>query len=174
MKNINWKTIPVILLMLSMSFGVLADGHKFIVGPPEFLLTVGTSFHNSEQGTAGTSNVVTLSVQSRTCYRSYVCYNPVFAHIKSERKSEHSDNNTGLGVDFKFKIPKVKNNGYFLSVGPVVFGDRLNGGAGSHLNYHVGIGMELRRVVVSVDMYGNPFDSNDGEPLQTVNVGYRF
>ena len=148
----------ILSIALLTASGARYAGHKLIVGPPEFIASIGSSSNNK---------AVTISVQARDCYKAtYVCYNPFFMHT--------NNNGDAVGMDFKFKAPRTMNNGYYISVGPAIFGEPLNHKDGARINYHVGAGMELNRFIFSADIYGNPFDTKEGEPLRMLNIGYRF
>lgn len=171
------KKLILSATLIAATFSAIAgDGvfDNFYKSTPELILKVGGSFNDGNGDGLGNGDtaMISFSLQEKKCYRYRHCFNPVLMWLISDGKE--SDVNIGGGVDWKYKVPKMQNDGFHIEVGTMVFAEGFNGVRGNRMTFHAGVGMEVSSVIVSVDVYDNPFTIDDHAPLYMVAAGYRF
>ena len=84
----------------------------------------------------------------------------------------------GLGLDYVYKPLNNGDANLRLAVGGIAFRDPLNDG--ERMNFHLGVGFELNRVILSYDIFGNGDDLLDRVTVDQnvvshmLSVGFRF
>ena len=115
-----------------------------------------------------------IALQTKTCFLYKHCFNPAFVHLSLDGDERTSTN--GIGIDYMRKVPGASQNGYFLNAGIYLFDEKFHPDDASGLNLHAGVGMEYKHIIISADVYGNPFfhSSSESDSYLLFNVGYRF
>ncbi len=173
------KSILAVSLLAISASSWAADDYfidKIKMTTPELIVKVGSSFDDDKQEGAGNVNAVTITLQDKQCYRGVLCYNPSLMWLFGKERTVDGDLeiNIGAGLDAKKKFPRGLNNGFYLEAGVWGFIEPLHNEDATRMNFHVGAGMEINHVIVSVDAYVPPNDGRPVSPLFLLNAGYRF
>jgi len=142
---------------------------RMILTEAEFLVTGGVSVGENNQAAS-----IKFTAQEKECYRARICFNGSAMWLFNEYDPEDADNefsdtlNIGLGMDVRYKFPKMRNNGVYIEAGPIAFIHPLTTAGDNKINVHAGTGVEYRHFILSVDAYGTK------SPLVMINGGYRF
>ena len=167
----------IILYLFWASSQAHADTPYFVAGDPTLIMKIGTWFGVPGTDSAGDAHAITLAFETRSCNAFKLCYTPYFIHLSND-----AGKNAGLGVDITYKMLKraQEQDHFILMGGLVAFNDRLNSDAGEHVNFHVGVGVEIQQVMLSFDAYGsankriNHDADRDNVPTYLFNIGYHF
>ena len=144
----------------------------FFWSEPEVILSFGESFNDRSIEGDDKTNMFSLTLQEKKCYRYRHCFNPSIIWLNNS-EDEKDRLNIGFGLDWKYKVPKGNNQGFHFALGLAGFHNPINGEESNRVNIHTEIGMEISSIIVSVGAYGNP-SSTYGNPLYMGNIGYRF
>ena len=168
------KKLLLTIAMITTSTASAWHIEDFAALDPDFLVK-GNLGNDSD----GLTSALTIGIETKMCNRYKHCFNPFLINIQNEKGG-----NTAIGADYVYKFWKsrsyaqpfdVPGNNAFIMLGGALFYNPLNHVNGEYNNWHVGIGAEVKRVIVSLDAYGRPDSNNEhAESEIMVNVGYRF
>ena len=160
----------IAILLMTISGCVFADVKPDpVFGDLTAIVKIGGWPGDNESSAAGTTSALTIAVETGTCNRYVHCFNPFVVLL-----SNNTGKNTGVGIDYVFKVLKRSYDSFYLAAGVVNFQNPLNHTDAERINLHVGAGVEIEGFVLSVDAYGTPNNTSPGETTFLVNTGWHF